>query len=309
MRKQSLRLKFFQRQLILAISFLLFGYSYTPAKVKVATSIPDLASIAAYIGGNEVEVFSIAKANSNPHFVEVLPSYMVKVSRVDVFLKVGMSLDPWSDAIIEGSRNSKLDIVDCSVGINVLEKPVGKVDASMGDVHLQGNPHYWLDPKNSSVIAQNIRQSLSKIDPTHAELFSQNEKKFNETMELNQKKWTQKIAFLHGSSIITYHSSWVYFAKAFGFNIVGYVEPFPGIPPTAKHLQKLVEKINTTKVALLIQEPYYGDSEAQFLARKTGIKIFHFKPSCESISSNEYFQHFDSIIDALAQLNSKPDSK
>src|SRR3954462_3077675 len=107
------------------------------AKVKVAASLPDLASIAAYVGGGEVEVFSIAKANSNPHFVEVLPSYMIKVSRVAVFLKAGLALDQWADAIIEGSRNGDLIVEDCSGGIEVLEKPSGKLDASQGDVHPQ----------------------------------------------------------------------------------------------------------------------------------------------------------------------------
>src|SRR4051812_48142684 len=101
------------------------------ARVKVAASLTDLASIASYVGGDQVEVFSIAKANSNPHFVEVLPSYMIKVSRVDVYLKSGLALDQWADAIIEGSRNNKLEVVDCAAGVDVLEKPSGKVDASM----------------------------------------------------------------------------------------------------------------------------------------------------------------------------------
>src|SRR3954466_6026996 len=139
------------------------------AKIKVAASLPDLASIASYVGGGEVEVFSIAKSNSNPHFVEVLPSFMIKVSRVAIFLKAGLALDQWADAIIEGSRNNKLSVVDCSGGVDVLEKPTGKVDASMGDVHPQGNPHYWLDPVNGIVIAGHVRDALKSEDPSHAD--------------------------------------------------------------------------------------------------------------------------------------------
>jgi zinc/manganese transport system substrate-binding protein len=271
------------------------------AKVKVAASITDLASIAAYIGGDQVEVFSIAKANANPHFVEVLPSYMIKVARVDVYLKAGLALDQWADAIIEGSRNDKLDVVDCSAGIDVLDKPTGKVDASMGDVHPQGNPHYWLDPANGPVIAERVREALAKADPSHAGLFEANAKKFKQECDQKVAAWKASMASLSGAAIITYHSSWVYLAKAYGLRIVGMVEPFPGIPPTAKHLQELVDRIKSDKAKLLIQEPYYGDSDPKFLSRETGIQVFRFTPSCEGAGAGDYFKHFDAIVAGLSK--------
>jgi ABC-type Zn uptake system ZnuABC Zn-binding protein ZnuA len=136
--------------------------------IKIAAAVADLGSIASYIGGDKVEVFSIAKSNANPHFVEVLPSYMIKVSRAAMYLKVGLALDQWSAEIIDGSRNDKLLVVDCSNGISVLQKPAGKVDASMGDVHPEGNPHYWLDPANGIIIAANVLSALKKVDPSNS---------------------------------------------------------------------------------------------------------------------------------------------
>jgi ABC-type Zn uptake system ZnuABC Zn-binding protein ZnuA len=289
-----------QRHFLTAAAAALCLAASASAKVKVAASIPDLASIAAYVGGDEVEVFSIAKANSNPHFVEVLPSYMIKVSRVAVYLKVGLSLDQWADAVIEGSRNSNLLVEDCSGGIEVLEKPTGKVDASQGDVHPQGNPHYWLDPANGPAIAAHVRAALAKADPKHADLYAANEKKFGEECAKRDQEWHAKLASLKGAAIITYHSSWAYFAKAFDLRIVGYVEPFPGIPPTAKHLQELVDKIKAEKARILIQEPYYGDSDPKFLERQAGIKAYRFTPSCDGIGAGDYLRHFDGIAAALA---------
>src|SRR5690349_6383760 len=138
------------------------------AKLSVAASTTDLASIAASVGGDQVEVFAIAKPGSDPHRIEALPSYMVKVSRAKLYLKVGLGLDQWADAIVDGSRNASVQMVDCSKGVNVLEKPTGKVDASMGDVHPDGNPHYWLDPRNGAVVAHNVADALAKADPGHA---------------------------------------------------------------------------------------------------------------------------------------------
>ncbi len=270
------------------------------AKVKVAASLPDLASIAAYVGGDQVDVFSIAKANSNPHFIEVLPSYMIKVSRVDVYLKAGLSLDQWADQIILGSRNNKLAVVDCSNGIDVLEKPTGKVDASLGDVHPQGNPHYWLDPENGVQIAENIRAALTEADPSHASLYQANADRFKAEAEKRIQGWKQKMAPFAGTSVITDHSSWVYFTHALGIKIAGHVEPFPGSPPTAQHLQELVDIIKANKAKILIQEPYYQANDPEFLARETGIQVFRFTPSCEAVGPGDYLKNFDIIVDGLS---------
>jgi zinc/manganese transport system substrate-binding protein len=141
------------------------------AKVLVAASTNDLASIAASVGGDAIEVFAIARPSSDPHRIEALPSYMVKVSRAKVYLKVGLGLDQWADAIVDGSRNARIQMVDCSAGVRVLEKPSGKVDASMGDVHPDGNPHYWMDPRNGGPVARNIAEALGKADPANAARF------------------------------------------------------------------------------------------------------------------------------------------
>ncbi len=287
--------------LFTCLAALLLAASPACAKIKVAASLTDLASIASYIGGDEVEVFSIAKANSNPHFVEVLPSYMIKVSRVAIYLKAGLALDQWADAIVEGSRNNKLDVVDCSGGVAVMDKPDGKVDASMGDVHPQGNPHYWLDPANGPVIAEHVREALTKADPGHAALFQANAKRFREESDKKRAEWQARLAPLQGTAVVTYHSSWVYFAKAYDLRIVGMVEPFPGIPPTAKHLQELVDRIKSQHAKILIQEPYYGDADPKFLERETGIKVYRFTPSCEGIGPGDFFKHFEDITSGLAK--------
>ena len=136
------------------------------AKVRVVASIPDLASIAATVGGDGVEASSIARGGSDAHRVEVLPSYMVRVSRADLFLKVGLGLDLWADQIVDGSHNARVTIVDCSRDIEPLERPAGRVDARMGDVHPDGNPHYWLDPRNGGVVARTIAEALGRVAST-----------------------------------------------------------------------------------------------------------------------------------------------
>jgi len=265
------------------------------APIKIAAALPDLGSIAAYVGGDKVDVFAIGRNNANPHAVEVLPSYMIKVSRAAIYLKAGLALDQWSNAIIDGSRNSKLTVVDCSNGVQVLQKPAGKVDASMGDVHPEGNPHYWLDPANGVVIANNVLAALTKADPENARYYEKNYAQFKAETEKRLPAWKDAFANVPGKKVISYHSSWVYFASAFGLTVAGSVEPLPGIPPTAKHLAELVDLVKRDGIAVLLQEMYFPDDAPRFLARQTGIKIYKFSPSCDSVKPDSYFGHFDEI--------------
>ncbi|MBI5743630.1 MAG: zinc ABC transporter substrate-binding protein [Elusimicrobia bacterium] len=265
------------------------------APLKIAAALPDLGSIAAYVGGDKVEVFAIGRNNANPHAVEVLPSYMIRVSRAAIYLKVGLALDQWSNAIIDGSRNNKLTVVDCSNGIQTLQKPAGKVDASMGDVHPEGNPHYWLDPANGVIIAGNVLAALTKADPANGAYYQKNYERFKDETEKRLPGWKDAMAAVPGKKVISYHSSWVYFAAAFGLAVAGNVEPLPGIPPTAKHLAELVDLIKQDGLAVLLQEMYFPDAAPQFLARQTGIKVYKFSPSCENVNPDSYFRHFDEI--------------
>jgi zinc/manganese transport system substrate-binding protein len=199
-------------RLVLHIAAVALSALFVPAsgfaKLRVAASTTDLASIAASIGGDQVEAFSIARPNSDVHRVEVLPSYMVKVARADVYLKVGLGLDQWADAIISGSRNRRLRIVDCSEGVDVLEKPTGKVTAAMGDVHPSGNPHYWLDPRAGARAARNIAEGLAQADPAHAGEYRERAEAFGKECEATLASGRSLAASLPARVVLTYHRSW-----------------------------------------------------------------------------------------------------
>jgi zinc/manganese transport system substrate-binding protein len=271
------------------------------ATLTVAASLTDLASIASYVGGERVNAFAIARSTNDPHSVEVLPSYMVKVSRANIYFKVGLSLDQWADGIVDGARNSKLRVVDCSQNVPVLEKP-GRTDASLsalGDVHPQGNPHYWLNPDNGALVAQTIAEALTAADPAGASVYAANLAKFQAEESALMATWKSAAADLPNHNIITYHSSWAYFAAVFGFNIVSKVEPLPGIPPTPGHLAELLDVIKSQQVKVIIKEPYFSDEAPDYLARATGVKILNLSPSCSGVAAASYFDHFRQIFDAL----------
>ncbi len=287
------------RKLILLINVVLLLSQSVWGKNIIGASLPDLASIAAAVGGDRVETFSIARSVSDPHSVEVLPSYMVKVARSTLYLKVGLNLDQWADQILEGARNPKIKVIDCSYGINILEKPSTKVDASMGDIHPEGNPHYWLDPANGLIIAHTIFRALCLVDPEGSAEYKVNLDKFTEELQQKMNVWKSESAALPFRKLITYHNSWVYFADAFGFEIAAKIEPVPGIPPTANHLINLMKIIREQKIGIVIQEPYFSDEGANYLRRETGVRVVKLAPSCDNTSATSYLDHFQTILEAL----------
>ena len=282
----------------LLMASLLFAFP-AAAKLRVGASTQDLASIAASVGGDQVEVFAIARPSSDPHRIEALPSYMVSVSRAQVFLKVGLGLDQWADAIVDGSRNAKLAVVDCSAGVNVLEKPTGKVDASMGDVHPLGNPHYWLDPRNGGWVAKNAAEAFARADPANAAAYRARAAAFATEAQEAWEKLALRAKALPSHQMFTYHRSWPYFADAFGLEVVDTVEPVPGIPPTARHLAELVEQAKARHVKLLLQEPYFASDSGHFLEREAGVRPVVQATSCAEPKAGSYLKHFDEILTAM----------
>ncbi|HYM81948.1 MAG TPA: metal ABC transporter substrate-binding protein [Candidatus Limnocylindria bacterium] len=292
--------------LVLAAALLAPGVA--AAKVRVAASLNDFASIASSVGGDQVEVFAVARPTSDAHRVEALPSYMVRVSRAQLYLKVGLGLDQWADAIIDGSRNSRLTVVDCSRGVRVLEVPTGRVDASMGDVHPSGNPHYWLDPRNGAVVAGNVAEALARVDPAHASEYRERAATFAVQAEAARRRGRESAEGLTVKTVFTYHRSWSYFADAFGLDVAGTVEPVPGIPPTARHLAQLVQIAKSRHVRLLIQEPYFSKDAGRFLGRQAGVQSVVAAPSCDAPAAGSYLAHFSRVLADLAKQASQSPS-
>ncbi|NQT61429.1 MAG: zinc ABC transporter substrate-binding protein [Candidatus Marinimicrobia bacterium] len=262
----------------------------TQAKVNIVASLTDLADIARQVGGKHVSVVSIARGSQDPHYVEVLPSSMMKVKRADMYLMVGMELDQWAEQIIDGSRNRQLRIVDCSSDIERVNVPTRKVDASMGDIHPNGNPHYWLDPENGKVIARTIASNLKVVDPRHTEEYDNNLKVFIDSIDELEAHWAMTYSSLNGKSVIYYHDTWPYFNRYFGLTATAFIEPKPGIMPTPTHLDHLIHIINDQHIKVIAMEPYFSQQAPAFLSGKTGATIVHMAQSVGAEENTETYQ-------------------
>src|SRR5215831_8508395 len=204
-------------------------------KLKVITTLTDLASLTQEVGGDKVDVEPLAKGYQDPHFVEPKPSFLLKLRNADLLISVGLDLEiGWLPPLITQSGNGKIQpggigYLDASQFAEILEIPQGTLTRAEGDVHPLGNPHYWLDPDNGRRIAKGITAKLSEMDPEDTAYFQQRDLDFEKRLAEADKKWQAEMAPYRGRKIVTYHRSWPNFAKHFGLDVEGYIEPRPGI--------------------------------------------------------------------------------
>lgn len=241
--------------------------------VRVVTSIPDHAALVRAVGGDQVEVESIVKGNRDVHAVELLPSFMVKVRRADVYVRVGLDLDRWSQQIIDGSRNARLVVVDASEGVERLGVPAFKVDASHGDLHVHGNPHYWLDPLNIRPQGEAILSGLARVRPDLKDRFRANLDAYVERVEAALPAWTGRLAPFAGTRVVSFHDSWPYFARRFALEVVDFLEPKPGVPPTPGHVAALQQRLAGGEAKAILMESYFDDRVPEMLSRATGVPV------------------------------------
>jgi ABC-type Zn uptake system ZnuABC Zn-binding protein ZnuA len=283
------------------------GDAFAAKQLFIVTTTQDLAAIATEIAGDRGRVETLSKGYQDPHFVDAKPSLLVKLRKADLFVEVGRDLEVgWVPGLLQSARNPRIQsggpgFVDASSGIAILEQGA-KVGREEGDVHPLGNPHHWLDPKNGLVIAANIRDGLERVAPSDKAYFETRYADFERRLRDRIAGWKKaaEAMGLTGLQVVTYHRSWPYFADAFGFKVVNYVEPRPGVPPAPRHIQELTDQMKAERIPLLIVEPYFDPKLPARIASNSGAALVILPPSVGATpDAKDYFSLFDAQLAAI----------
>jgi zinc/manganese transport system substrate-binding protein len=270
----------------------------------VITTTPEIAAIAREVGGNLVRVESIAKPDQNYHTVEAKPTDVVRVARSDVFVRVGLDLESWADSLLNAAQNPAIQqggkgYVDAGRLIKKKEVRTSQVSMADGDIHVLGNPHYWLDPANAKVVAYEIDLALRGIDPQNAAAYDANYKKFGAEIDKRLSGWKQALAPFSGKSVVTYHAEWVYFFDQFSLKPGGYLEPKPGIPPSGAHINNLIKQMKSSGTKGIVVPSIYPMRFADLVAKETGGKAVTVPYSVGSMGTSDYFNYMDAIVNGF----------
>ena len=299
--------------LVLAAACGLLLTTTASAKLNIVVTTPDLAAIAKEVGGDKIEITTLARPTEDPHFVDAKPSFIVKLNRADALIEGGAELEVgWLPPLLAGARNAKLASgqpgrILCNEGIAMLEVP-SQLTRAEGDIHPQGNPHFVVDPANARIIAAHLADAFGKLDASSAETFRANGKKFTETLDAKLAEWTAKLAPFKGAKVVSYHKSWPYFAVRFGLEMEIYLEPKPGIPPSPAHLAEVITKMKAQHTRVIIVDPYLNRRTAETVARSTDatvVDVAQFPGAIKGTDSYLALMDYlvNSLVKALAETN------
>ena len=289
----------------LILSFLLSLLIASPAfaGVNVVATLPWIGSLARELGKDNVSVTVLVKPAQDAHMIEAKPSMILAARKADILMYNGLDLEiGYLPLIIESSKNPKImpgqtGNFDCSQFVMVVDKPTS-VDRSMGDVHPLGNPHYHFSPPNILRVAEGVSRLLAEADKTNADFYRANYKAFAVRMKEREKQW--HAVLLKGKKFIAYHKYFEYLAPEFGFQIVGYLEAKPGIPPSAAHIEELIQYMKNTQPSGILISPVYSLKEAEFLSAKTGVKVMVLPHDVGSLSgTDDWFSFMDKVTTSL----------
>ncbi len=279
------------------------------APINIVATTEDLASLAREVGGDRVSAVALAAGYQDPHQVDTKPSFILAISRADLLIAVGRDLEiGWLPALLTSGRNARVQVggpgyLDASQTVKVLDFPSGQVTRAMGDVHPQGNPHYWLDPANGRRMAEAIRNKRIELAPAERAYFEKRYADFDTRLAAAESRWNETLAPFKGRKLVTYHRSWPNFMERFGLEVVGYVEPKPGIPAPPSHILALVGEMKRLGVTLIVVEPYWSLRTPESIASQTGARVLVLAPSVGGVKKGvpaDYISLFDYNVGLLA---------
>jgi zinc/manganese transport system substrate-binding protein len=165
-------------------------------------------------------------------------------------------------------------------------------------VHPLGNPHYHFSPSRVLRVAEGITRLLAEADKGNAGYYEANYKAFTERLHEKEKQW-RTVPF-QGKKFIAYHKYFEYLSSEYGFRIIGYIEPKPGIPPSAGHIEGLIETMKRENPTALLVTPAYGMKEAESLSAKTGVKVIVLPHDVGSMDgTGDLISFWDKVITSL----------
>ena len=308
--------------------------------LNVVVTLGVLGDFAKMIGGERVQIEVLTDPRQDPHFVQPRPTLNKRARKADVFIEVGLQLELWAEQVVVGSGNSKIQRGQagrCIATRNIgpLERPT-VLSREMGDVHPDGNPHMWLDPINAREMAANIAETLIAVDPAHASSYSASldrlqrridhalfgeslveavgssklirlakQNKLHEWLERRELLdqlggWMKKGARLRGLEFVTYHKNWVYLADRFGFQIPIEIESLAGIPPSARHRDRVLKLLEVRDIKVVLQASFYDRAATQFLAGESRAQVVSQPIDCgNAVNRPSYFDLIDGLLDGI----------
>jgi len=293
--------------LVAATCAILVAPGLAEPPLRVLATLPDLWAITRALVRDLGEVQVATRPGTNPHDLEIRPSQVALVRRAEILVRNGLEEDAWIDPVIESSGNPRLlrgapSVIEAAQGLSLLKVRTGPIDRSLGDVHPSGNPHFTLDPSTMPAVTATIVAGLTRLRPDLGERLEANRRAFLEEVDTALRRWREMVAPYRGAPMVSYHDSWPYFYRAFGFEELGIIENRPGVPPSPRHLAALIRQMQERRVKVVLLESWYPTDTAAAVAKATGARLVVVPQSPGATKGTDtYITHMDTLVTAVTR--------
>lgn len=288
---------------VLLLATLLAWAAGAEAATKVVATTSAMGMLARTVGGEHVSVTVLSPPDRDAHYILATPSMMIALRRADLLVAVGGELEiGWLPAALQGANNGKIlpgqpGYFEGAAQVAMIETGQS-ADRSRGDVHPLGNPHYYMDPQRMAQVALALAARLAEMDPANAAAFTTNATAFGRLVEERLPRWKAKAQGAPG--VVFYHKDGNYLAAMLGVPVLGFVEPLPGIPPTAAHLRDLVQRLKG-KDGVILFNSFHPESGPEFLARNLGWKAQRLSHDVGlKADAGAYLDHIEQWVNAIS---------
>lgn len=237
----------------------------TSGKMIVAASISPLADFSGQVGGDRVEIELLVPPGSNPHVYQVQPDQMSLLSKASVLVLNGVGLEFWASNVIDAADNPKLIVVKTADGLKILDHSEGDGGA--------GNPHVWLDPINAIHQVEAIRDAFIKADPSHASEYTANAARYSNKLRKLDADIRAEVAKFKSKGFVSFHPTWVYFARRYGLVEAATIEQSPGKEPSPQDIARAVDTAKKLHAKAIFAEPQMSRKAALVVAEEIGAKV------------------------------------
>ncbi len=283
------------------------GSAASSDRLRVVATIPDLGTLAEEIGGEHVQVRSLSKGTENLHSVHVRPSMLIALSKADLFLEMGLSMEAaWLPELLLKAKNRRIEpgqpgFQNCSDGWKVIGVPLN-LSRKEGDVHPEGNPHFNLDPEGGLHLAAKVHEALVRVDPMHREAYDRNYEAWKKRLAERSKRWKLIAKGLAGKKLVVYHSEYDYLAQRLQMDVIASIEPKPGIPPSPSDVAGVVKKMKAEGAKVILTAAWSNNRQIADIARKTGARVVELPNQVKGASwANDWIDLMDGIHTNLAE--------
>ena len=237
-------------------------------KLNVVTTVAPITSIVENIGGDKIQLSGIIPEGINSHTFEPIPSDSKLLSSADLIIFNGLDLETPTLKLAQANLRPGASIY--SLGDKTIKEADYIFDFSFPKEQGHPNPHLWLNPEYVMRYATLVRDELIRLDPENKSAYEQNAAQFLKKLEVLDQAIKEAIQTIpqNNRRLLTYHDSWPYFARRYGFQVIGAVQPSDFTDPSPREVMRLIEQIKKEKVPAVFGSEVFPSPVLEQIARE-----------------------------------------